>query len=724
MLFELKTLGGIDLRGPDRKSLQALMAQPKRLALLAYLALEGASAPCRRDSLIALFWPDSDSQRGRGSLRQAIHFVRQALDQRVLRSIGDDAIQLSEDFLRCDAPMFRGACLEKRFADALELYRGDFLSGLFVPDASTEFDDWLGARRGMLRLDAVAATSALVESCRRERQVSTALGWTRRAIALAPDDEALQRSLFELLVESGDRAGAIHAYEAFATTLMRELGVAPSAATQALIADIRTAGKDVRASTRAGGDSRKGIAVLTFINMTGNPEQDFLCHGLTEELRMVLSQAEGLRVVQVTGQYGLKGREPDLTKLRRRLNVECVLDGSVWQAGTTVRISAHMIDVRNAHQIWAESHEREWQHVAALRGQIVRAFVAGIQFALTGRPAVMVERPTANIEAYNLYLKGRYYWNQRPRVSDLTLKYLDEAVNLDPGFALAYAAIADAYNTLGAWEGSVMPPIEAFPKAHAAAVKALELDPRLAEAHTALGYGSMHYLWDWLASEAQLRHALALKAHYGHAHHWLSHLLMARGRVRESLEASLQALECDPLDVVINIHLAWHYWFARDYERALEQCERTAELDPKEQWAPMFSGFAYIERGETAAAIDAHRTALERSNGSPVIIGALGYSYAASGERRLAKGVLRRLHDLGAHRGMYAYEMAIIRGALGDTDLAFDQLDHAKRERSTWMAYLGVDPRLDRLRGDPRFAALLEATGLIPVQRERAVDRG
>jgi Flp pilus assembly protein TadD len=224
----------------------------------------------------------------------------------------------------------------------------------------------------------------------------------------------------------------------------------------------------------------------------------------------------------------------------------------------------------------------------------------------------------------------------------------------------------------------------------------------------------MHYLWDWAGSEAQLRHALALKTHYGHAHHWLSHLLMARGRVRESLDASLQALECDPLDVVINIHLAWHYWFAREYERALEQCERTAELDSKEHWAPMFAGFAYIERGEAAAAIDAHRTALERSNGSPVSVAALGYSYAAGGERRLAKGVLRRLQDLGAHRGMYGYEMAIIHGALGEFDVAFDQLARAQRERSTWMAYLNVDPRLDRLRSDPRFVAFLEPIGLMP----------
>ena len=175
MAFEFRTLGGIDLRGPDRKPLQAMLAQPKRVALLAYLALEGGTSPCRRDTLIGLFWPDSDAQRGRGALRQALHFVRQTSDERALRSIGDDAIGLAEDIVRCDATAFRRACAEKRYADALELYRGEFLNGMFIPGASAELDDWIVARRGALRCEAVDAASALVAGCRRDGDLARIL---------------------------------------------------------------------------------------------------------------------------------------------------------------------------------------------------------------------------------------------------------------------------------------------------------------------------------------------------------------------------------------------------------------------------------------------------------------------------------------------------------------------------------------------------------------------
>lgn len=712
MPFELCTLGRIDLRGPDRRSLVALLAQPKRVALLTYLALEGNSAPCRRDTLLGLFWPDSDSARARGALRQAVHFLRQTIDEGAVRRIGDTALALGRDLIRCDAIEFGDACAEKRLDDALDLYRGEFLSGLFIPDASPELDDWLVARRAALKREAVDAASALVALCRRDGQLATAERLARRAVSFAPEDETLHRTLLEVLGEAGNRSGAVRAYGELAEELKRELGVSPSAATQALIVRIRDSEIDRPMPSGADIHCRNSIAVVTFVNMTGDIDQDFLCHGLTEELMVVLGRAEGIRIVPIPAGYGLKGREPDVCALRERLNVDFVLDGSVWRAGSMGRVSAHVIDARDSHQVWAESHEREWAQIATLRGHIVRAFAAGIELAVTGRRAQQPNRPTANVEAYNAYLKGRFYWNQRPRVTDATLKHLGIAVELDPAFALAHAAIADAYNILGAWEGSVMPPLEAMPKAQAAALRALELDPDLAEAHTALGYANIHYLWQWDAGERQLRRALALKPNYGHAHHWLSHLMMARGRAVESLEESVRALESDPLDLVINIHLAWHYWMARDYERALEQCARTAELDRNEHWAPMFAGFVHVERGDAGAAIDAHRTALERSNGSPVLVAALGYSYAAGGERRLAQSVLRRLRDLGAHRGMYGYEMAIIHGALGALDAAFDQLGRALRERSTWMAYLGVDPRLDRLRRDPRFASLLDVTGL------------
>jgi DNA-binding SARP family transcriptional activator len=709
-VITLRTLGGVDLRNGDGLKVRTLLAQPKRLALLAYLAVESVIRPCRRDTVLGLFWPESDSNRAHASLRQAVRFMRRELDPDLVIGSGDDELLINDAVLTCDNTVFGCAFNEGRHAEVMDLYRGDFMAGLFVPDSSPEYDEWVSHRRNLTRHQATTAATALIANSRNAGQLELATRWARSAISLSPDDEELQRTLFTLLYDSGNRAGALRAYDEFARALKRQLGVAPSAATQVLVAEIRRGRRGVAPELKS--DVRKGLAVLTFVNMTGDPQHDYLCHGLTEEIRALLSQAGDVRVVPVTGDYALKGREPDLVKIRSRLNVDAVLDGTVWREGATVRVSAHLIDVMTGEQLWAESQEREWKHVDSFLGIMVRALARGIQKRLTGRQISLIERPTENVEAFKHYLKGRFYWNQRPRVSDKTLQNLALAVDLDPTFALAHAGIADAYNTLGAWEASVLPPMEAFPKAHAAASKALELDPHLAEAHTALGYAKLHYFWDWAAAEQQFHRALALKPHYGHAHHWLSHLYLARGQVEESLISSRSALECDPLDVVINIHLAWHYWFARQYGQMLEQCARTVELDANEHWVPWFSGLAHIELGESAAAIDAHRLALQRANGSPVALGGLGYSYAVGGERKLARGVLERLEETGAYRGMYGYEMGIIHGALGDFDSAFECLNRALREHSSWLAYLGVEPRLDRLRSDPRFEALLRTIGL------------
>jgi tetratricopeptide (TPR) repeat protein len=279
-------------------------------------------------------------------------------------------------------------------------------------------------------------------------------------------------------------------------------------------------------------------------------------------------------------------------------------------------------------------------------------------------------------------------------------------------FALAHAGVADAYNTLGSWEAAEMPSWEAFPRAHAAAMQALALDPTLAEAHTALGYADIHYLWRWEEAKQEFDRALALNPSYSHAHHWHSHYLTARGLAAESLEASRKALEVDPLDLIINVHMAWHYWFAREYDEAVEQSARAAELDPGNQWSPFFAGMGHAAAGNIGTAIEQHRIALARSNDSPVMLGALGYSLAAGGERSEAEGILRRLHSVAETRSVSSYEIAIIHGTLGERDQMFDWLDRAYEERSGWLAYLAVDPRLDGVRDDERFLALLAAVRL------------
>jgi len=309
-------------------------------------------------------------------------------------------------------------------------------------------------------------------------------------------------------------------------------------------------------------------------------------------------------------------------------------------------------------------------------------------------------------------LRGRFHWMRRPRESRKGLEYFERAIARDPLFALAHAGIADVYNTLGSWEAAEIPSWDAFPRARAAAMQALAIDPSLAEAHTPLAYANMHYRWRWRDANAEFQRALALNPSYSHAHHWHSHCLMAQGCAAESLEASHRALELDPLDLVINVHLAWHYWFARAYDQTIEQSRQSAELEPTSPWPAFFAGMGHAARGEVGSAIAEHRRAVDYGADSPVMYAALGYSLALGGERKEAERVIARLNDVAARQHVSAYEIAIIHGTLGERDQMFDWLDRAYEERSAWLAYLAVDPRLDGVRDDERFRGLLRAVGL------------
>ena len=309
------------------------------------------------------------------------------------------------------------------------------------------------------------------------------------------------------------------------------------------------------------------------------------------------------------------------------------------------------------------------------------------------------------------YLHGRFHWTRRPRESMKALACLQEAIARAPEFAPAHAALADVYNTLGSWESGALSTAEAFPKARDAAQRALALDPCCAAAHTALAYATAHYEWRWAAAEQQFQRALALDPSYAHAHHWHAHLLVAQGRFDDALAAGERALELQPLDIVINVHLAWHHWLDRNAEAAIEQARRTAYLDETDHWAPFFRGMACAMCGRAEHAVDALREACALSKGNVVMRAGLGYVYAVAGDRRSARNVLREFDAAAVQQQRLAYEAAVIHAALGEVDAAFDRLRDAIASRSGWIAYLGVDPRLDALRGDARYASLALALG-------------
>ena len=313
-------------------------------------------------------------------------------------------------------------------------------------------------------------------------------------------------------------------------------------------------------------------------------------------------------------------------------------------------------------------------------------------------------------------MRGRFFWNRRTEAAlKQAVSYFQQAIGADPGYAPAYSGLADCYSSLGA--ASVvggLPPQQAMPQAKAAALKALEIDGTLAEAHTSLAIVHLLYEWDLASSEKEFRRAIELDPNYSAAHHWFSHCLLPLRRTEESLAESKRALALEPLSLVIGVHLGWHYFYARQYDEALEQYRKTLELDPEFPQAQRYAGWAYLKTGKYPEAIAALQTALRALGRDPKVEGELGHVLAAAGRHVEARAVLEDLRQLSSTRYVSPYSVALVHAGLGDREQAMTWLEKAYAERSDYMPYLALEPMLDGLRADPRFAALIRRTGVSP----------
>jgi TolB-like protein/Flp pilus assembly protein TadD len=449
------------------------------------------------------------------------------------------------------------------------------------------------------------------------------------------------------------------------------------------------------------------IAVLPFINLGGEADNEYFSDGLAEEILNALGQVETLKVAARSSAFSFRGKTTDIAAIAGTLQVANVLEGSVRRAGQRIRVTTQLVDARTGFQVWSERYDRQMEDIFELQDDIARAITQRLKVSL-GAGA----RQSTSIEAYDLYLKGRYYWAQRPQGIGKAIEYFERAIDKDPNYARARAGLADCYVTLGSWENGSMQPIEAMAKAQEAAGKALELDQRLAEAYTTLAYRTTHHDWDWACAEAQFQHAFELNANYAVCHHWYSHYLTAVGRTEESLKASKRCLELDPLDLVINVHMAWHYHFARQYEQAIEQCSKTNELHPNSFWPAYFFGLAYEQQGHVDRAVEEFRTSVRMSGNVTFATAALGHLYGITGKADEARGVYEELKTRAERAYVPAYDIALVCTGMGWNDEALDYLARAHQERSGWMTYLKVDPRLDPLRHDARFVDLLRRVRL------------
>ncbi len=446
------------------------------------------------------------------------------------------------------------------------------------------------------------------------------------------------------------------------------------------------------------------IAVLPFVDDAAGSDAVYLNDKIAESLINSLSKLPKLRVVPRSVVASYKGNI-DPRQVGRDLNVRAVVTGRVHRYGDTISIQADLIDLDQVAQIWGQLYDRKLADILLVQEDISRDIFENLRLKLN------VEEKK-HLEAYRLYLKGRNSWNKRTAESlQQGISYFQQAIDIDPNYAEAYAGLADCYNMLVVYGASQ--PKDGFPKAKEAAIKALEIDESLAEAHTSLAFIKFRWDRDRVEAEREFLQAIKLKPGYAPAHQWYSSFLIALERSDEAIAEARRTEELEPLSFTASSHLGWIYYLAGQNDRAIEQCSKILELDPNSFPARRYRGLAYEQKGRYREAIDEFQKGLKVS-GSPLMLALLGHALAASGQKAEAHHVLSELDELQSRRYVSAYTVAAIHAGLGNKDQAFKWLEKAYEERDIWLMNLKVDPVFAKLRTDKRFPDLLARAGLRP----------
>jgi eukaryotic-like serine/threonine-protein kinase len=450
------------------------------------------------------------------------------------------------------------------------------------------------------------------------------------------------------------------------------------------------------------------IAVLPFENL-GPAEQEYFAAGMTDEITSRLSAVSGLGVIASRATRRYAGTHSSMREIGRELGVDYALVGSVRRNGPdsrNVRITLELLRTRDEHQLWSTTYDRVIDDVFDVQSDIAGQVVDRLGLPLAqGERRRLSARPATNHEAYTLYLKGRYYWNKRTeRDVQLALDYFQQATDVDPGYSLAWVGIADTWIARG-WY-SRLAPRETFPQAKHAAMRALEFDSTLAEAHATLAHVHFEFDHDWTAAEREYRKAIELDSTYAVAHHWYGGFLSAMGRHAEALQQAQTARSLDPLSPIIQTWVGLRYYFAGHHEQAIGEIRKALEIDRNFAPAHWHLGMAYEQAGQYAEGVAEAERALALDEGSLLYLASLGHAYAKAGRVREARATLARLAEASRTRHISAYHVAAIHVALGDTTAALDWLERAFAERSPWIGYLAVDPRVAPLRSQARFQRL------------------
>jgi len=724
-MLRLRTFGGCRLER-DGAEWDAMPGQRKGLALLALLAAAGERG-FAREAVCAYLWPESDEEHARTSLRQLIHALRRQLATPNLLPSGV-TLRLDSQFVMSDVVEFQEALQRRNYATAVALYVGPFLDGFYLKNAD-EFERWVAGERASLANAHARALEALAEHVSSTGDPRGAVEVWRRLASLEPLSARAAIGLMKALAVAGERAAAMRHAQVYAQLVRDEAGTRPDPSVEALAAQLQnpsppngTRTPAIRRALEQPALSRSdgvadasrtapvaSVAVLPFTNTGGEAADEHFSDGLTDELIATLGRVEGLAVTGRTSVFALKGTTLGTRAIGDALGVSTLVEGSVRRAGDRVRVSAQVVNAVDGAVRWTATFERPAGDIFTVQEEIARAVADALRIKL-GAARGHLQRPPANFAAYEAYLKGRHILNTRTSKERLlqAIQYFEDAAQHDPLYAPAFAGLSDAYASLAIFAYGRAG--EEFPKAMAAARKALALDDTLAEAHASLAHALCVHDFEWTAAEREFRRSISLDPGYVFARIAFAICLQDQGRFDEAISQLEAARTADPLSPHVNAVLGRVYVNARQADRAIAALHEALRLGPELDLVYQQLGHAYLQQRMPDDAINALRRAAELSGVRDSAH--LAYAYAVTDDRGKAEHIVAALLDPTRYQDPPPFHVAMALVGLGNHDAAFQWLDRAYVERASFMDGINVTPAFDPLRGDPRWATLVERMGL------------
>lgn len=755
----LKLFGGAAIEAEEGAPLSGRAVHRHRVALLALLAL----APGRRlsrEKLITWLWPEASTQSGRSLLNVSVYVLRGALGDDALLSQGDD-LCLNSGVVRADVIEFDDALRRGDPEKAVALYAGPFLDGFFLAGAA-EFERWVEGQRDRLRRAFGKAVEDLAERAGAREDAAAAAEWWRLLAASEPTNSRIALRLMNALAAAGDRAGAIRHAQVHARLLREEIGAEPDREVTSLAERLRTGPIQERekrvdhpgpmqdppppsgpppisahpsprrrysavnklviavlaalalAAVAAGqwfsarAPASPSVAVLPFVNLGGNPDDDYFSDGMTEELIHALAGVRGLRVTARTSAFQFKGQNIDVRDVGRRLGVAAILEGSVRRSGSRLRVTVQLVSSRDGTHLWSAAYEREIADALALQEEIARSIVVTLSPRLTGSAALMASH-SENPEAYHLYLKGRYALSRRtPAMVKQAIEYFGLAIARDSSYALAWSGLADAHARL--YDVAGLPPTQIVPLVRAAAQRALQLDSTLAEPYALLGWLHTH-TWEWADAEAAFERAIELEPNRADTYQDYSLYLDNQDRFQEALEVCLFARELDPLSPRVAYNVVGSYLHLARFEPAIEEARAMIALNPDLPLGYDALGWALVDAGRPAEAIEPLERAVALGEGRWLALANLGRAYAGAGRSVEARAVLDRLEQDWGSTGFGNFGMAAIHLALGEREPALQRLERVYELRFAKLPHLRQWSAFEPLYDDPDFLRIVREAG-------------